>query len=191
MTYSPNIPQPTDDPSDSQPLILINFQQLKSIFNSDHVTWDDATVANRGQHKQISLVDVVANPNLASPKSSVYTKTVGTQNQLFFQNNSAASDVYQLSGGGGAATTWLNYNGVTDTLNASLNVASVVKTNAFTYTINFTKNYADLFYCLQINANSSFTWTDSTRAVSSVKIVSSASATAPSSLNVVIFGNLA
>lgn len=57
MTYTPNIPQPTDDPSQSQSLILANFQNLNNQYglNGDHVAW--TAVSRQGQHKKVTWFD--------------------------------------------------------------------------------------------------------------------------------------
>lgn len=65
MTYNPNIPQPTDTLSASQPQLLTNFSQLGSIFAIDHVPYTNGTVGDRGKHNKLTFtrqgVDYVAN----------------------------------------------------------------------------------------------------------------------------------
>lgn len=50
MTYNPNIPQPPDLPSDSQPDILTDFLSLNEVFGVDHIPFgnsiEEATLAN-------------------------------------------------------------------------------------------------------------------------------------------------
>lgn len=60
MTYTANIPQPGDDPSQSQDLILQNFQQLNVQYGTsgDHVEWS-ASSAN-GKHKKTSWINQIA-----------------------------------------------------------------------------------------------------------------------------------
>lgn len=60
MTFDPTIPNATHFVSADQPQITINFSQLNSIFDIDHVKYNDATVGNRGKHKQVSLIAPVA-----------------------------------------------------------------------------------------------------------------------------------
>ncbi len=52
MPYTPNIPQPTDLPSQSQALILGNFQTLDTDWNVNHV---DFNTADSGKHAQITF----------------------------------------------------------------------------------------------------------------------------------------
>lgn len=97
MTYNPNIPQSTDLISNSQPDILTNFSQLNTIFATDHYTWNDATSANRGLHKQITFPAVLgSDPTVTGATGEIYTKTVSALTQLFFSNENT---VTQLTGG--------------------------------------------------------------------------------------------
>ena len=65
----------------------------------------------------------------------------------------------------GCAKAWLNYNGVTPTINASYNISSVTRNAAGDYTINFTTgtfsdaNYSALLTSTnrEINSNSNQT----------------------------------
>lgn len=50
--YSNNIPQPTDDPSQSQDLILQNFEVIDIAFDQDHGAFNSPT---QGQHDQITF----------------------------------------------------------------------------------------------------------------------------------------
>lgn len=95
MSYNPSIPQANDDPSDSQLQLLNNFSSLNTQFNVNHIPFSAAV--NRGYHTKIFFPDGVPDPNLISPLSSLYTKIVAGKAQLFFQNNSNASDVVQLT----------------------------------------------------------------------------------------------
>jgi len=96
MSFNPNIPQATDRPSASQGQLLINFQQLNTIFNDDHVAWNDATVANRGLHRKVTFPIVsVGDPVLAGTVGQIYTKTVAGVAQAFFANSTS---VFQITG---------------------------------------------------------------------------------------------
>lgn len=50
--YTPNIPQPSDDPSVSQNQILENFQTLDTAFSQDHGAYNSAT---EGLHHQVTF----------------------------------------------------------------------------------------------------------------------------------------
>lgn len=97
MTYSPNIPQPTDIPADSQGDILQNFQSLNTIFGVNHLPLTDVS-PQAGYHTKVFLSSALgADPNLASPAGAIYTKTVAAQSELFFQNGALPADVAQLT----------------------------------------------------------------------------------------------
>jgi hypothetical protein len=98
MTYNAAIPQASDAISQSQPSLLTNFNQLDTLFNIDHIKFDDATVAKRGRHIKITFdAPLGAAPGLASPIASLYTAAVGGITELFFQNDVGAGDIYQMT----------------------------------------------------------------------------------------------
>lgn len=76
MTYSPNIPQPGDDPSQSQPLILANFQQLNIQYGTagDHIEWTASS--QNGKHKKVTLRD----------QSASLPLTAGLNEMLIYSN---------------------------------------------------------------------------------------------------------
>jgi hypothetical protein len=56
-SYTPNIPQPGDDPSDSQDQILQNFQTLNSLYGTsgDHYPWTNTTPTEGAKHARVTL----------------------------------------------------------------------------------------------------------------------------------------
>lgn len=98
MSYSPNIPQANDDPRQSQAEILANFGKLNTDFQINHRPFTASPSGNRGFHTQIQFpTGLGADPNLADPFSSLYPKLVTGIAELFFQNDSTAADVFQLT----------------------------------------------------------------------------------------------
>jgi hypothetical protein len=77
MVYVPTIPQAGDIPSQSQPQILENFGQANTLFNVNHYTFNDPTVANRGKHRYIVMPRLAAGPALAADEGSLFTKDIG------------------------------------------------------------------------------------------------------------------
>jgi len=67
MTYTANIPQATDDPSQSQGLILQNFMQLNSQYGTagDHVAF--TAVDNNGKHNKATFLDQSGAVSPSSP----------------------------------------------------------------------------------------------------------------------------
>lgn len=97
MTFNPNIPQPNDLISDSQAQLQTNFSQSNSIFNFDHVTFDDATSINRGKHRHSTYIEQLVDPTTLANEMAVYSKDVGGLSRLFYRNESNGS-VIPLTG---------------------------------------------------------------------------------------------
>jgi len=85
MVYSPNIPQPTDKPQNSQPLILQNFQDINSLINVNHVGFD---VANAGKHNLVEFVVQTDPPSVTLAEVKLYNfgDAITGINELFIQN---------------------------------------------------------------------------------------------------------
>lgn len=97
MTFNPNIPQPNDLISDSQAQLQTNFSQSNSIFNFDHVTFDDATSINRGKHRHSTYIEQAVDPTTLANEMAVYSKDVAGLSRLFYRNESNGS-VIPLTG---------------------------------------------------------------------------------------------
>jgi len=96
MPYHPTIPQAGDDPSNSQQDLLDNFGAINTDFSINHVPFTSGTL--NGYHSKVYFYKPLsADPNLASPISTLYSKSVSGLTQLFFQNGSLASNVFQLT----------------------------------------------------------------------------------------------
>lgn len=152
MSYNPNIPQGNQTIASTQQPILTNFSVANTAFAVDHTAFDVAT--NQGMHKQVTLQAVLAaDPNQVSPIASLYTKVSPSTvtSDLYYQNGALASNVAQVTGGGITAAAWCQFNGQTGTLNASYNVTSIVRNSINNYTINFTRNFANTNYCVQLD----------------------------------------
>ena len=97
MTYNPNVPQAADIPSQSQGELLTNFQQLNTVFDVDHVPFNDSTAANRGKHDQSTYTELGADPTTLANEIAVYANPVSGNSRLFFRQESNGTAV-QLSG---------------------------------------------------------------------------------------------
>lgn len=86
-TYSTTVPQVTDPINTTYAPISSNFSILDTTFNTDHVPPTDATSANWGKHKQVTLQVSAAAPSPSGTDSAVYAKTVSGVQQLFFKNS--------------------------------------------------------------------------------------------------------
>jgi len=154
MTFNPNIPQASDLISQSQAQILTNFGQVNTIFDIDHVTFNNATAANRGKHDKSTYVEQASDPVTSTNEVAVYSKDTGTQPDLFYRPESAGTAV-RLTGGGLTAAAWVRFNvsGAVITVLESYNVSSVSITGANgVVTINFSRVFANTNYAALINA---------------------------------------
>lgn len=84
MTYTPGIPVGPTLISNTFQLIATNFTQLNSIFDKDHVTWNNATIAERGWHRQVTFNDYNVPLAPTDPQSILYTDAVGGHPALFY-----------------------------------------------------------------------------------------------------------
>lgn len=96
MTYNPNIPLGTDIPSQSQAQFLTNFQQLNTVFDIDHIPFNDVTAANRGKHDKSTYVELAVDPATAVNEVALYSKEVTGITELFIRAESAGA-VTQVS----------------------------------------------------------------------------------------------
>ena len=97
MTYLPGIPSAGDIQSVSQGQFQTNFQQLENVFDNDHYAWDYATVALRGFHLQVTLPQAAADPTTAASQVALYSKSDGTNPQLFYRRQSAGTAIQMTS----------------------------------------------------------------------------------------------
>lgn len=156
MTYNPSIPQANDIISQSQGQILTNFNQANTIFDVDHVTFDNATVANRGKHDKSTYVELAADPVTAFNEVAVYSKDTGTQPDVFvrLENNGT---VERMTGGGITAAAYCSFVGATGALQAnSFNVTGVVRPFAGQYTVTFTRPFTNANYVAVVSWTSPF-----------------------------------
>lgn len=96
MSYYPTSPQANDDPRVSQGELQSNNSKINTDFSINHQPL--TTSQNPGFHTKIQFPTGVADPNLSSPQSSLYPKLVSGLAELFFQNDSLATDIVQLTG---------------------------------------------------------------------------------------------
>lgn len=97
MTFDPTIPNATHFVSADQPQITINFSQLNSIFDIDHVKYNDATVGNRGKHKQSTYIEQGSDPTTVANELALYSKDLATVSTLYLRKENNGT-VIQMSG---------------------------------------------------------------------------------------------
>lgn len=151
MTFNPAIPAPTDLISQSQAQIQTNFSQADTAFGVDHTAF--SVLANQGQHKQVTLIAPISNPNQAGNISSVYTKTSGTGVELFYQHGTANLGVSQLTGGGITAAAYCTFNNAGTLTAGSFNVSGTVRNAQGVYTVSFSRSFANTNYIAIVSPN--------------------------------------
>lgn len=92
--YTPAIPQGGDIISQSQPLILGNFQSLNTSNSVNHVAFNDA---NQGKHKFLQMPDQSSDPTTAANELALYSKELSAVSTLYFRKESDGT-VIQLTG---------------------------------------------------------------------------------------------
>lgn len=86
-SYSNNIPQSDQDPTDSQPLLLDNFKAIFNAQNRNHVDFED--INNSGRHEVIELKDQASNPTPIIGFGDLFVRDdSGTQNLFFLDDTS-------------------------------------------------------------------------------------------------------
>lgn len=95
MSYFPNIPAATDNPSVSQGDIQTNFGTINSSFNLNHVSLGSG-LGTAGKHNFVEMPNQVSTPATISGEGTLYTKSA-TGSQLFYVADNQPTDLYQLT----------------------------------------------------------------------------------------------
>lgn len=104
MTYNPNIPKPTDPFSQSQGQIKTNFAQADTLFDVNHVKFDDPTAVDRGKHRKVDMLQI-APPGVAVSQMVFYNKLVSGISNLFYQRDGSATEIQMTAANPNVATT--------------------------------------------------------------------------------------
>jgi len=92
--YNPNIPQPSDRPSDSQDDLLNNFLALKVFLDRNHVAiLDPTTGTSEGKHKFMQMPEQAAAPASAVDEGALYTKQASAITNLFWRLENSGTEV--------------------------------------------------------------------------------------------------
>lgn len=133
MVYSPNIPQPSDDPSQSQDLILQNFQSINTVMNVNHENFD---TVDQGKHKFVQMPQQASDASTGVTEGAIYTKDKSGITEAYYRTASSGN-VYQLSGIKAFCAFDGNLGGTISPIN-SMNVTNITKIATGRYRINFT-----------------------------------------------------
>lgn len=90
MTYTANVPNPSQSLGITQPLINSNFQRIAAVFAINHV---DFNSVGEGKHKFVQMPEQSAAPATLVNEGALYTKDVSGSNQLFYRKESNGTQV--------------------------------------------------------------------------------------------------
>lgn len=94
MAYNPNIPQPTDQLSQSQSDILNNFQALQTLIDVNHV---DFASSDQGKHKWVTFPVQTPSPPIAFGAGELalysFLNATTTKNELYINKTNQATVV--------------------------------------------------------------------------------------------------
>ncbi len=183
-TYNNAIPQPGDDPSQSQDQILQNFQVLDTAFKVDHDAYNDP---NEGKHKKVTFNDQTANlpisvigsdltmylandPGFPTLGQQLWIKSSGGFiNAITASNNATGGFSTMVSGIGlaWATVTWASAGNHTINLDSSSFGASFPGFATAVYNIQLTSKAAsNQIYVVSVGAGPTYTLTYNVTATS-------------------------
>jgi len=147
MAYNNNIPQATDNLSQSQADLLANFAALDSQYGSsgDHVAF--SAVSNNGKHKKSTYVVQGSDPGSSATEAVVYSKTSSGSSELFLQRDAVATAIQLTKGtvniAGDATGTSKGHTFLPGGLLLQWgSLTAAVAGTAFTFDVAFTSIYA-------------------------------------------------
>lgn len=137
-SYNPNIPWANDDPGISQGQMLTNFGELNTLFNVDHVQYNDATVADRGKHRQITVLNSAVAPVTGATEGGLYILNSGAARQYgYYRREANGVEIpYTMIGG------FAHFTGAGALSGSAFNLTAV-RTAAGRYTVTFTNPMVD------------------------------------------------
>ena len=138
--FNPAIPQPNDNLSTSQGQILNNFAQLDTIFDLNHFTWDNATVAYRGLHRKIDFPSPTTVTAPTGTASVLYPQLISGVASPYFDNSVGSTAIWRGGSGNGLATLTGTNLTLPNGLQFSFGTAQANSSGNATVTFNFPNN---------------------------------------------------
>ena len=107
MSYNANIPQASDDPSQSQGQLLDNFQAINTFTAVNHVALNDS---NQGKHKFMQMPEQSSAPTTTSNEGAIYTQesSLTGNTECVFRRESNGLQI-EFTGFLGAANGWSRF----------------------------------------------------------------------------------
>lgn len=172
MSFNPNIPQSTDDLSDSQGDLLQNNLALDASFGRDHLPFSNLT-ADNGKHKFVEMVSATLPapvPGLSAGSGTIYTKSVGTptESQVFYTPDASGAE-FQLTRALSASSTLFGTNTAYGTPPVGFSqaggytflpgglllqyglISNIGMANSGTATISFPVNFTGAPFCVMVS----------------------------------------
>ena len=104
MAYNENIPQASDNPSQSQAQILDNFQEISAAFNKNHGNFN---AADQGKHSFLQIPEQSSAPATSANEMGLYTKesSLTSVAEMFIRRESNGTEI-EFTSFLGAANGW-------------------------------------------------------------------------------------
>lgn len=131
IPYSPTIPAAGNNPSDDQPLMQQNYQNLQTLINVDHIDFADASY---GKHNKTSYIAQTVAPTVASGEITFFSQTSGGVTNVYYKHDTDAT-VYQLTNGGNVNAASAGYSYLPG--GVLMQWRSLSATGAFTWPVTF------------------------------------------------------
>jgi len=133
FSYSRDIPDGPNNPTQDQPNMKINTNSIEDILNVDHVTFRQVP---GGTHKQLTISSKNVAGLQTDPQSVVYTDngTASTVAQLFFRNQNRIFHLSPIRAWGFADSSGAISN------SQSFNVSTSIKNSAGNYSVTLVAN---------------------------------------------------
>lgn len=132
FTYDNGVPAAPDNPSTDQPVMLTNAMSLASIWEVDHVGFN---ASSGGTHEQVTYSSKNTPSAQTDPQSVTYTAS-GVASSVSQNMFACQNGTFQLS----AIRAWGYSTSAGIVASQSINVTSVVRNSAGTYTITLATN---------------------------------------------------
>ena len=137
-SYNGNIPNATDIPAQSQPLLKLNFQYLQAFASVDHNFTGNSVSVGDGLHKKVTFLANGAAPGLTGGVSALFADLINGQSALWIQN---AAGNFPITG----ILPSIGVNGYTCLPGGLMLVWGTRVNYASSTAINFTPNFTALF----------------------------------------------
>jgi len=104
MAYNENIPQATDNPSQSQGQMLDNFQEISTAFNTNHGNFN---AGDQGKHSFLQMPEQSSPPTTLANEAALFSQNSSLTNmtELVFRRESNGDQI-EFTGFLGAANGW-------------------------------------------------------------------------------------